>query len=140
MATLVYVDDEQMIGVAISRWFGRRGHTVHLATTISAAQKVLATESPDLLFLDVWLGEESGFELMSWIEDTRPELADRVTFVTGDLENPDRADKVFRTLGRPVLRKPFDFAQLEELIVEVDRQAGKDAVRPSPGAEPRAGA
>jgi DNA-binding response OmpR family regulator len=139
MATLLYVDDEEMIGRAVARWFGRRGHTVHLATGIAAAQRVLTEHDPDVLFVDVWLGTESGFELMSWIEDTRPELAARVTFVTGELADESRTDRVWRTLGRPVLQKPFDFAELEQHTeLAVASAGGADAGQP-PDAERRAG-
>jgi DNA-binding NtrC family response regulator len=116
MPTLLYVDDEATIGRAVARWFGRRGHTVHLAHNITDAQQSIAEHTPDALFIDVWLGTESGFELMSWIEDPHPELACRVTFVTGELADSTNADRVWRTLGRPVLQKPFDFAQLERYI------------------------
>jgi DNA-binding response OmpR family regulator len=116
MSTLLYVDDEAMIGRAVARWFARRGHTVLLADSVTAAQQVIAGSSPDVLFIDVWLGNESGFELMSWIEDTRPELARRVTFVTGELADSARSDRVWRTLGRPVLQKPFEFTELERMI------------------------
>jgi DNA-binding NtrC family response regulator len=118
MATLLYVDDEEMIGRAVARWFGRRGHTVHLAHSIASAQAMLAMHVPDALFIDVWLGTESGFELLSWIEEAHPELAERVTFVTGELANADKGDRVWRTLGRPVLQKPFDFGQLERYFGE----------------------
>ncbi len=114
MATLLYVDDEETIGRAVARWFGRRGHTVHLAHSIAGAQAVLAEHVPDALFLDVWLGTESGFELLSWIEEAHPELARRVTFVTAELADADQGERVWRTLGRPVLQKPFDFGQLEQ--------------------------
>ena len=114
MPSLLYVDDEETIGRAVARWFERRGHVVHLARTVDEAKRVLLVHSPDAIFVDVWLGTESGFELMSWIEDVRTHLADRVTFVTGELaESLDRGRRVFRTLGRPVLQKPFDLAQLE---------------------------
>ena len=140
MATLLYVDDEQNIGRAVARWFGRRGHTVHLAPTIAAAQKVLAEHVPDVLFVDVWLGSESGFELMSWIEDTRPELAGRVTFVTGELADDAQGGRVWRTLGRPVLQKPFDFAQLERYTeLALARDADPNASPDPPDAETRAG-
>jgi DNA-binding NtrC family response regulator len=122
MTTLLYVDDEATIGRAVARWFGRHGHTVHLAHDVRGAQAVLAEHDPDVLFIDVWLGTESGFELMSWIEETRPELAERVTFVTGELADSDRADRVWRTLGRPVLQKPFDFAQLERHMADAARR------------------
>jgi DNA-binding NtrC family response regulator len=116
MSTLLYVDDEALIGRAVARWFARRGHTVHLAGTIAAAQEIIATDPPDALFIDVWLGHESGFELMSWIEDSHPALAERVTFVTGELADETSNGKVWRTLGRPVLQKPFDFADLERYV------------------------
>src|SRR4051812_6960731 len=99
MTVVLYVDDEEMIGRAVARWFGLRGHTVHLASSIAAARRVLEQHAPDALFIDVWLGSESGFELMSWIEDARPELVGRVTFVTGELADSSRADRIWRTLG-----------------------------------------
>jgi DNA-binding response OmpR family regulator len=82
--------------------------------------------SPDALFIDVWLGTESGFELMSWIEESRPQLADRVVFVTGELVDSQNVDtgRLWQTLGRPVLQKPFDFAQLEAYT-----RTGMDAER-----------
>lgn len=127
MATLLYVDDEEMIGRAVARWFGRRGHTVHLAHSIAGAQSVLAEHEPDALFIDVWLGTESGFELLSWIEENRPELATRVTFVTGELADADQGDRVWRTLGRPVVQKPFDFGQLERYFSESTQDAEEQA-------------
>ena len=112
MPLLLYVDDEETIGRAVARWFERRGHVVHVARTVDEAKRVLLHHSPDAIFIDVWLGTESGFELMSWIEDVRSHLAGRVTFVTGELAE-SRGRRVWRTLGRPVLQKPFDLAQLE---------------------------
>jgi DNA-binding response OmpR family regulator len=114
MPSLLYVDDEENIGRIVARWFERRGHEVYIARDVAEAKRLLLVHSPDAIFIDVWLGSESGFELMSWIEDVRAHLADRVTFVTGELaESLDRGRRVFRTLGRPVLQKPFDLAQLE---------------------------
>ena len=125
MASLLYVDDEETIGRAVSRWFERRGHEVHVARSIEDAKQILAEHEPAAIFLDVWLGKESGFELLGWIEDERPELANRVTFVTGELADahdadspsqtdaPDDRASVWTILGRPVLQKPFEFAQLE---------------------------
>lgn len=127
MATLLYVDDEETIGRAVARWFGRRGHTVHVAHSIAGAKAMLDEHEPDALFIDVWLGTESGFELLSWIEEARPELAERVTFVTGELADADHGDRVWRTLGRPVVQKPFDFAQLERYFGEVAQGAQEQA-------------
>ena len=114
MPSLLYVDDEETIGRAVTRWFERRGHHVHVAHSVDEAKRVLLVHSPDAIFIDVWLGSESGFELMSWIEDVRGQLADGVTFVTGVLaDSIERGQRIWQTLGRPVLQKPFDLSQLE---------------------------
>ncbi len=123
MATVLYVDDEEAIGRAVARWFERRGHEVQVASTVAQAQQILNGYSPDVLFIDVWLGKESGFELLGWIEDVRPELTGRVTFVTGELADADHATRVWRTLGRPVLQKPFDFAKLEQYAAGAGKRA-----------------
>jgi DNA-binding NtrC family response regulator len=124
MKTLLYVDDEESIGRAVARWFGRQGHTVHLANSIATARAILAEHQPDALFIDVWLGEESGFELLSWIEDARPELAARVTFVTGELADAQHSGQAWSSLGRPVLQKPFDLAQLEQYVGDAEQRGG----------------
>jgi response regulator of citrate/malate metabolism len=95
---------------------------VHVANSVAQAQAVLGLHKPDILFIDVWLGQESGFELLGWIEDVCPELTDRVTFVTGELADADQAKRVWRTLGRPVLQKPFDFAKLEEYAAGAEKR------------------
>ena len=133
MTTLLYVDDEESIGRAVARWFARRGHTVHVAPSIAEAQRLIGEHSPDVLFIDVWLGRESGFELMSWIEDARPSLAGRVVFVTGELADTTGSDRVWRTLGRPVLQKPFDFAQLERFVAEAEGNVGEPGRRSENG-------
>jgi DNA-binding response OmpR family regulator len=129
MATLLYVDDEETIGRAVGRWFERRGHIVHVARSLAEARDLLESREPDTIFIDVWLGTESGFELLSWIEDTRPALAERVVFVTGDLVDSESTHgRIWKTLGRPVVRKPFDFAQLEAYTTyAAGAQRGTDA-------------
>jgi DNA-binding response OmpR family regulator len=121
MASLLYVDDEETIGRAVGRWFQRRGHEVHIARSIDDAKQILAEHEPAAIFLDVWLGKESGFELMGWIEDMHPELADRVTFVTGGelADAREGSAAIWKALGRPVLQKPFEFAELESRVFGV---------------------
>jgi DNA-binding response OmpR family regulator len=128
MPSLLYVDDEETIGRAVIRWFERRGYVAHVARSIDEAKTVLLAHEPDTIFVDVWLGTESGFELMGWIEDVMPHLADRVTFVTGELaDSLGGAHRVWQTLGRPVLQKPFDLAQLEAHaggVADAQRRSG----------------
>ena len=122
MATLLYVDDEVTIGRVVSRFFTRRGDVVLLAHSIAEAREHLEREDPAVLFIDVWIGTESGFELLSWINDTHPHLIERVTFVTGeDVGGTDPA-RLSRTLGRPFIQKPFELSRLAESLDDAGRR------------------
>lgn len=117
MATVLYVDDEAPIRRAVSTWLGRKGHFVHEAGTLDEARAVLEThvEALDGVFIDLWLGAESGIELFKWLEARHPTLAERVAFVTGDLfDSPE----VGREFARPVFAKPFELKELEAQVVK----------------------
>jgi len=116
MATILYVDDEEAIRRAVSAWLTRRGHTVHTAATLGDARDLLASQAIDGAFVDVWLGSESGLELQDWIDEHRPELSQRIVFVTGDLGATQIADWSLGKLGRPVLAKPFELQQLDRFV------------------------
>jgi DNA-binding NtrC family response regulator len=124
MKTLLYVDDEETIGRVVSRFFSRRGDVVLLARTIAEAREILEVQEPEVLFIDVWLGNESGFELMHWIEEQLPHLADRVTFVTGGVADDKSPERIWKTLGRPVIQKPFDLASLAYTVDHAENRAG----------------
>ena len=113
MATVLYVDDEDAIRRAVVTWLTRKGHVVHVASTVAAARSLLETQPIDGAFIDLWLGDESGLELQDWIDEHRPDFASNIVFVTGDLVTDDSSSHVLSRLGRPVLGKPFDLQQLE---------------------------
>lgn len=139
MATVLYVDDQEAIRRAVKLWLSRKGHVVHLADTVAAARALVSSERLDGIFIDVWLGSESGLELYEWIDSLDPGLAQRVAFVTGDLY--DDALATIR-LHRPVLAKPFELRELEALANSWHaarvagrhpRSAGDCDTRPQPG-------
>lgn len=124
MTTLLYVDDEETIGRVVARYFTRRGDVVLLARNIAEATDILEVENPSAVFIDVWLGTESGFELLDWIEDRRPHLAERVTFVTGEYVDEEAPNRAWKALGRPVIQKPFELASLAHTVDSAEPRAG----------------
>lgn len=116
MANVLYVDDEEAIRRAVVTWLTRRGHTVYAAQNLSVARDLLAAHPIDGVFIDLWLGDESGLELQAWIDENRPELSMKIVFVTGDIAADGSPTQGTQPLGRPVLGKPFDLRQLEELV------------------------
>lgn len=116
MATVLYVDDEDPIRRAMRSWLTRRGHVVFTAASSDEARSVLESNTIDGVFIDIWLGQESGFDLFEWIDMHQHRVGQNVVFVTGDILRDPEVDRTLVALERPVLTKPFELAELERMI------------------------
>jgi DNA-binding response OmpR family regulator len=96
---------------------------VKVARTAAAARETIERDNPSFIFLDVWLGAESGADVMAWIIEHHPHLADRVSFVTGEADGGGSTPK-WATFGRPVIRKPFDLNTLAAAVDAAESRAG----------------
>ena len=116
MATILYVDDELSVQRVVRLWLERRNHEVLTAASLAEAKQIVAETPVDGVFIDLWLGTESGFELQEWIAARIPRLARRLAFVTGDTTPDEPYATRLAEAGLPVLAKPFDFDRLEEVV------------------------
>ncbi len=85
------------------------------ADSVVSAAKLLRQEEPDLLFLDIMLGDGTGFDLL----EIFPNLRSKVIFVTAYEEH---AIKAFRFAAIDYLLKPIN---PEDLKKAVDRAKGQ---------------
>ena len=116
MATVLYVDDERAISRALNSWLGGRGHQVFTAASVDDARAILQSHSVDGAFIDVWLGTESGLDLVKWLNANQPRVASNTVFVTGDIVPDSAVKRSLDRYGRPVLVKPFDLGELEGIV------------------------
>ena len=116
MATVLYVDDERAISRALSSWLTRRGHTVFTAASVADAKAVLEANAVDGAFIDLWLGNESGFVLFEWIGQNHRRVAANTVFVTGDIIPDADVQQTLDRYGRQVLVKPFELSELENIV------------------------
>jgi DNA-binding NtrC family response regulator len=116
MASVLYVDDEVAISRALRSWLSRRGHVVHAAASSDEAKAILAANQVDGVLIDIWLGDESGFDLFEWIDMHHPRVAEHAMFVTGDIVRDPEVERQLTALERPVVTKPYDLNELEQTI------------------------
>jgi CheY-like chemotaxis protein len=74
-----------------------------------------AGASFDIILSDIRMPDLDGPTLYEWMQATRPDLARRIAFVTGDTLSGTAADFLERAQC-PVLEKPFTPAALRALI------------------------
>jgi len=117
LAVLV-VDDEPAIRRALERALKRWGHTVHLATSGEGAIEILGSSPVDLVLMDLRMPGMSGQTLFHSIVARWPHLVSRVIVMTGDPEAEDHHDWL-RYHDLPMLMKPFELVQLQQLLLAV---------------------
>lgn len=123
MATVLFIDDEASIRRAVSAWLTRKGHVVHEASTAEEARQLVEIHGAALqgVFIDLWLGTDSGVELFTWLLAHHPALGPRVAFMTGDLFDSPTLERKF---DLPVLGKPFELSALETQIARWEEDGG----------------
>ncbi len=122
MATAIIIDDDpqirRLLEIALAR-IG--GWTVHLAASLDEAA-TLGPIAPDVMLVDVMLGEGDGREVLRWQREGRLPKAP-ILFVTALVRGEQRAHYVqLGAIG--VIEKPFD-----PMLVARQVEAMLDAAR-----------
>jgi PAS domain S-box-containing protein len=95
------------------------GYRVYAAESVAAATQILASTGIDLLITDGSLTDGSGQVLARSARAVRPEL--RVVLVSGSADGDEEFDAV--------LRKPFDTADLLQIVAELAQRLRPDPSR-----------
>jgi DNA-binding response OmpR family regulator len=74
MAKILIVDDETNVGKLYSEELRAEGYETVLATNVTEALEAVEREDPDLVILDIKLGEESGIDALMKIAKQRKRL------------------------------------------------------------------
>ena len=118
LRSALVVDDEPEVGAVLAEILRADGMLVETASDGAGAQAMLGEREVDLILTDLRMPGVDGMALHRWLVETRPELARRVVFVTGDRISTS-IDIALRETGRPVLAKPFAPADVRRVVREV---------------------
>ncbi len=120
---VMLIDDEALLVKVLSRFLAR-SHRVVTATSVDEALALVrGGTDPDVLLCDLMMPGKSGADFYGALAHERPDLAARVTFMSGGGAN-ERLDDFRRTVDRPILRKPLE---PEAVLAWVDQQLAATA-------------
>lgn len=117
---VLIVDDEDVIRLALRRYFQRRNWVVVEAANGDLGLDVLrrGEVDPDVIVSDLRMPGAGGIELHAYLEDERPDLLPRLIISTGDVASPDAASFLERAKCT-VLEKPFDLGKLGQTVDDI---------------------
>ena len=117
MATLLLIEDEQLLRWALRTRLVRAGHMVQEAATLREAEVQLRERCPQVVLLDVNLPDGNGIDFLAAQKERLTDSVVLVFTADGSIEDAVRAMKLG---AADFLAKPID---QEELIRTVDKAA-----------------
>jgi CheY-like chemotaxis protein len=116
---LLLIDDDKSVRLALNRLLARAGADVRDLDPVGMPEDLLIdsiiSSYPDVILLDVHLGDRGGIALWRRLLSDTPELASRVAFITG-LVAGDPTWMEADSTHQPVLGKPFDLPELVQIL------------------------
>jgi CheY-like chemotaxis protein len=117
------VDDEAVLLQLLQQVLEDAGHQVLTETESAGALTRIRADEPDLVILDLFSGEVSGFDVIRSLREDRRTEGTRVILCTGATREIDEQRAWLDEMKVPVLEKPFD---LDDLVNLVDGQISID--------------
>src|SRR6266566_1400990 len=112
---VLIVDDEAAIRRPMARFLGRRGAQVYEAVDGRDALEWLEGQTADVILVDLRMPRMGGAELFATLAATRPEVAARILFLSGDVSQLAEPGNTPVPRER-VLVKPVELAELERRV------------------------
>ena len=92
--TILIIDDEPAILRSMSDIFSDEGYNVICAEDGSQALSLLEKETPDLIFLDIWLPDSDGLKLLPGLKKEHPQVPIIMISGHGTIETAVQATKM----------------------------------------------
>lgn len=120
-ARVLIIDDDVAVASTLQRLIARLGHTGSIEHRAEAAiVRLAAGEDFDVILTDLKMPGMGGEGVFRMIERERPELLDRLVFMSGDL-SPESDNAFLKQSSHPTLAKPFSRDQLRDALDGVIR-------------------
>ena len=123
MLKLLFIDDETILGESVKRIL-KKTHVVEHFTDARDALEALAGadegELPGAILCDLTMPNMGGIEFYEELERVRPEMLERVGFISGGASAPHERDFLHDKQDRFVL-KPFSVKVLREFVARLSQ-------------------
>lgn len=113
MKKILLVDDDKDILFMMQSYFMFKGHEVRTSSTCSGAWHIILEFHPDIIFLDINVGEEDGRDFCKELKNRIEWLQLPVFFISA---NVDEAERYHHYEASGFFHKPFSLSSLLDVL------------------------
>ncbi|MCK5708167.1 MAG: response regulator [Candidatus Aureabacteria bacterium] len=114
---ILIVDDEIIIRALLLDVLKSDGHDVYAVSNGFDAIKLIKKKNIDLVFSDVHMPEMNGYDLLTQIQSSQPEI----TVIMMDSYPEDLSERCLERGALKCVHKPFDIKELREVIKNIEK-------------------
>jgi len=114
---ILVVDDEPDICEFVQSYFGRRGMQVTAAPSGEKALTVLKDLTPDIILLDVTLGNIDGIEVLKRLREFNQ--TSKVAIITGQTYSEEEVAEIKKIGATAFINKPLILEELAEVVYSI---------------------
>jgi DNA-binding response OmpR family regulator len=119
---ILLIEDEPSVAAFLRSALERRGYEVVPSSSAAGGIQLLASSAFDGVISDFRTpGGMNGADVHDWLLRNRPEMANRIIFITGDTAS-DETLMLLAQAGTPCVEKPF---RVQQLMAAVEKTIGK---------------
>ena len=115
---VLVLDDQREIADFLSQLVDLMGYEATAESNPRRALELIEEQEFDLVFTDFRMPEINGEQVYNAAVASRPELAKRIIFLSGDVSNDEMLGFV-ESVGAISLKKPFHFSNVQDAIAAV---------------------
>jgi len=115
MPRILVMDDEETLRELIAVALRLDGHEVDTASDGGSGLEMLKGSCYDLIITDLKMPGLDGRGFFLKVMEERPELLERLLFVTGDTVDMDSL-KLLKEMNRPFIEKPFTINRIKKVV------------------------
>jgi CheY-like chemotaxis protein len=117
-AEILILDDERSIAELLGEMVNILGHSSVLCNLPLEALNILADRDFDIILSDFRMPGMNGQQFYEAVRKVRPDLSDRIIFLTGDVVNPE-TQAFLKKVGNPHISKPFQLSNVEIVLERI---------------------
>jgi len=112
---VLFIDDDITLGKEVTLALKESGYKVYYQTSLAAIKSVILDIKPDIIVLDVKIGEKNSIDITPELKIIAPDIP--ILFVSSHI-NSDEVVRALNAGGIAYLKKPFE---IEELLAYINR-------------------
>jgi len=117
-ASILVVDDEEVIRELLCEMLKLSGHKVKIVSDGGAAIDLCQKESYDIIFVDIMMPGINGVDTVRQIQQINDNT--KIAFITG-LNMGSKPKSKFDVSGHEVIKKPFKLSEINEVVEKLMR-------------------